>query len=378
MKKWWRLTLSVLLLSLVVFGAVRFLGMRRAGEALPEERQDAAGGSAVPAPATGKGALLPVVTVETVKTSSLSKTVDLTGSVVPTRAARMASPAEGPMEGYEGRNRWVREGDRVTDGQILLRIGRNKAAEAQVAAARQALKEQELELRRLEQLVQAGAIPGSQLDAARSTCENARAQLSKAVENNEDYLVRAPWDGVVSKVHVTEGDYVAPRAVLIEIFDPASLVVQFAVPEVRSPEVRIGMPVLVQLDAHPGRTVNGKISRVYPQLDERMRARTVEATLSDPVVLIPGMFARIRVLLAQIPGAVTVPAESVVVTPKGEKMIFVLQDGKSHGRPVQTGIEEAGRVQILAGIRPGEQVIVAGNESLADGARVRVHGGGRL
>lgn len=189
--------------------------------------------------------------------------------------------------------------------------------------------------------------------------------------------MRAPWDGVVSKVHVTEGDYVAPRAVLIEIFDPVSLVVQFAVPEVRSPEVRNGIPVRVQLDAHPGSTVKGKISRVYPQLDDRMRTLTVEATLSDPVVLIPGMFARIRVILARIPDAVTVPAESVLVTPRGEKMVFVLQDGKSHGRAVQTGIEEAGRVQILAGVRPGEQVIVAGNESPADGARVRVSGGGR-
>lgn len=331
----------------------------------PGKKDGATAGSSKP---------LPVVKVETVRAATLSKTMALTGSVAPSRTARMASPAEGPVEVCETQNCMVREGDRVTQGQVLMQIGRKKAAEAQLAAARQVLNEQEAEFRRLEQLVRAGAIPGSELDAARSRCETARAELTKIRESNEDYVVKAPWDGVVFRVHVTEGDYVAPRMPLIEIFDPESLVVKLAVPEAQSTEVNEGTPVRVQLDAHVGGTFTGKISRVYPQLDERMRTRTVEAALDDPVDLIPGMFARVEVILARYPDAVTVPAEALRVNAAGEKTVFVLHNGKALGRKVQTGIEEAGRVQITTGVQAGDRVVVAGNETLTDGAAVKAQG----
>jgi membrane fusion protein (multidrug efflux system) len=117
--------------------------------------------------------------------------------------------------------------------------------------------------------------------------------------------------------------------------------------------------------------LKGNISRVYPQLDERMRTRTVEVALSDPVELIPGMFARIQVILDSIHDAVIVPVEAVQITPGGEKTAYVFQDGKALRRKVQTGIEETNQIQILQGIQPGEQVIVMGNEKLKDGSPVR-------
>lgn len=367
MKKFGRVVMSVVAAILVLFSALHFSGKGRAAEEQPKEQPQAVKS----ATANEKPKRLPTVVTETVNSTAISKTLAITGTVTPTRTARIASPAEGPVETCKSRNCLVREGDQVKQDQILLRIGRNKTAEAQVTAARQALQEQELELQRLEKLVQAGAIPGAELDAARSKHENARAQFTKSVESNEDFLVAAPWSGVVAKVNVAEGDYVAPRAALIEIFDPQTLVVQFAVPEARSTEVREGMAVRVQLDAHPGKSFRGTISRVYPQLDAKLRTRTVEATLSDKVELIPGMFARIEVLLAEIADTVTVPVEAVSVTPKGEKVVFVLQDGKAHSQKVQTGVEDGGRVQLVAGIQPGAQVVVKGNENLKDGAEVK-------
>ena len=244
-----------------------------------------------------------------------------------------------------------------------------------MAASQAALKEQEQDLKRTEQLVRSGAIPGAQLDTVRARFENAKAQLAKAREGAGDYSVEAPWDGIVSKVMVKDGDYVAPRAALVEMFDPGSLVIRFAVPEAQATDVRENMPVSAQLDAHPGRVFQGKISRVYPELDTRMRTRTVEAVLSEPVQLIPGMFARLQILTKDIPDAITVPAEAVIVTPKGDRLAFVVQDGKALRRKVETSIEEAGRIQIVKGIQAGDQVIVSGNEKLKDGAEVQVRSG---
>lgn len=304
---------------------------------------------------------------ERVQPRSLTRSLELTGSVAAARMARVASPGEGPVVDCR-----VREGDSVRKGERLLSIGRNTAAQALVAAAQAAFKEQEQELARTRQLVESGAIPGAQLDTARSKYESAKAQMAKARESAADYSITAPWAGIVSKVLVWDGDYVAPRSPLVEMFDPHSLAIRFSVPEAEATGMREGLEVKVLLDAYPDNAFSGRVSRVYPELDARMRTRSVEAALVDSIHLIPGMFARIEVILQSIPDALMVPSSAVVATPKGERIAFVVEDGKAMQRRVETGVEKEGRTQILRGIRAGEQVIVSGHEKLRDGSEVRI------
>jgi len=313
---------------------------------------------------------LPLVVVQPVQVGPLARTIDLTGTVTPVRQARLASPGEGPIQ-----NCRVREGDQVKRGQRLVTIGRSGAAAAQVTAAAESVKEQEAELNRTKILVQSGAVPASQMDSARAKYEAARALLTKARESAGDYSVEAPWDGVVSKVLVKDGDFVAPRTPLVEMYDPGSLVIRLAVPETQATEVFKGTPATVQLDAYPGKGFEGKVSLVYPDLDTRMRTRTAEVKLLTPVALIPGMFARLKLTLQTQAEALTAPGDAVLVLPNGDKVAFVYKDGKVQRRVVQTGLEAGGRVQIIAGIQPGEAVVVSGNEKLKDGMAVKVQGG---
>jgi len=315
---------------------------------------------------------LPRVVVQPAQLEPISRILELTGSVTATKIARLAAPVEGPVQ-----NCRVREGDRVKPGQQVVVIGRSLGAEALLAAAQQALSEQSQELSRVRQLVDNGAIPGAQLDTARSKYENARAQFAKAKESAEDYSITAPWAGVVSKVLVADGDYVAPRATLIEVYDRHSLAVQLAVPEAQSTVVREKMPVRVELDAYPQKLFKGELSRIYPQLDTQMRTRTVEVSVLEPIDLIPGMFARTQVVLEEVREAVVIPFEAVKISPKGGRVVFVVEDGKAALHKIETGIEASGKIQIIEGISPGEQVITAGHEKLKDGSAVRaVTGGG--
>jgi membrane fusion protein, multidrug efflux system len=106
-----------------------------------------------------------------------------------------------------------------------------------------------------------------------------------------------------------------------------------------------------------------------------MRTRTVEAKLNASVALIPGMFARLKLALQTITDALVVPADAVLVMPSGEKVVFVIQEGKAIRRVVKTGLESTGQIQIVSGIQPGETVVTAGNEKLKDGMEVKVQGG---
>jgi membrane fusion protein, multidrug efflux system len=296
--------------------------------------------------------------------AAISSGLELTGSVEPYRVARLASPAEGPVADIR-----VREADRVKAGDSLLSIGRKKGADALITSLREELKKEEDNLRRTRQLVQSEALPGEQLDQARSAFEKVRAQLVQAEETARDYAICAPWDGVVSRVNVKEGEFVAPRAVLLEIYDPSSLVILAAIPERHAAEVTAGMRVDVRLDVYPDDMMQGRIERVYPYLDSRLRTRTMEITLEKPIDLLPGMFARLNVLLKNIEDAVIVPLEALVTTPKGQ-VVFVVEDGKAIARAVKTGIEADNRIQLVSGVQPGDKVIIAGNEKLKDGVEV--------
>ena len=314
-----------------------------------------------------KKALL--VAVETVKKSEIVHAVDLTGEVAPYRVAQLASPAEGPVL-----NLRVREGDRVNIGDTLLAIGRKKGVDALIVSLREELNKEEDNLTRTRQLVDSDALPGEQLDQAKANYEKVKAQLVKAEETVQDYSITAPWKGVVSRLRVKDGDFVAPRAPLVEIYDPASIVIRAAVPERYAAKIYKGMAAAVHLDAFPNDSFSARIVRVYPYLDERMRTRTVELNLLEKMNLLPGMFGRIRLTLESIKDAVTVPSQALVVTPSGASTVYVLVEAKAVQRKVQTGIEEAGRIEVLSGLNPGDQLIVSGQEKLKDGAEVRLVG----
>ncbi len=347
--------ISVMISLLFIIIAVPFMAQEeKKPDAKPEEKKEK---------------MLPVVVVEKAVPQDISEIIELTGSVVPTQIARIASPVEGPIQ-----NCCTREGDKVRRAQKLLSIGRNTSAYAALTAAKAALKEQEEDLKRTRQLVKTGAVPGAQLDTVLSKYENAKAQVAKARENADDYSIKAPWDGIVSKVFVRDGDYVSPRAPLAEIFHPSSLVIQFAVPEAKSAGINENMLIKAQLDAYPGKIFDGKISRAYPELDIKMRTRTVEAELNEKPDMIPGMFARIKLILKHIPDAISVPADALLVNPKGEQFGAVVEEGKIRRRKVETGIEQAGRIQIVKGIAPDDQVVISGGEKIKDDTEVQVKG----
>lgn len=308
------------------------------------------------------------VTVEIVAAASFRQLLAVTGTVEPTIVAGLASQAEGPVVDCR-----VREGDLVKSGQELLRIGRQLSAEAAHASAREELRRQEQEFRRITALVADKAVADDQLDAARAALERARAALAQAEQSAGDYSIRAPWDGVVSRVRVADGNYVAPRMPLVDLYDPASLVLRFMVPEDHAFALVIGGQIQTTFDAIPGRAFTLKIVRAYPELDRRLRTRSFEAELPVDATFAPGMFARVRAVLQDVPAALTVPTESVLGDGTS-RFVFLLVDGKATRRPVETAFEQDGRVWVQSGLEAGDRVVVGGIERVKDGAAVRLEG----
>jgi HlyD family secretion protein len=239
---------------------------------------------------------------------------------------------------------------------------RMDVAEAELASARETLG-----------MLKAGPTE-TEIAVQESAVKEAAARLALANAHLSECIVTAPFDGVITAVHVRPGDLATPRSPLLEMYAPDSLVIRFSVPEAQASAVQPGFRLEVTLDALNGRAFDAEITRVYPQLDEAMRTRTVEAKLTEPAEIVPHMFARLKLELRRADDAVLVPAEAVLTAPTGERYVFVVNQGKAHRQVVEVGIEQEETIQALSGLQSGQRVVVAGQAALRDGQPVRVPG----
>jgi len=239
---------------------------------------------------------------------------------------------------------------------------RMEVAEAELASASETLR-----------MLRAGPTE-TEIAVQAATVEEAAARLVLVKAHLNECVITAPFDGVISRVHVRVGDLATSRSPLLEMYDPNSLVIRFSVPEAQAAAVRPGLRLEATLDALNGRVFEAEITRVYPQLDEAMRTRTVEAKLTEPAEIVPHMFARLKLELRRADNAVLIPAEAVLAAPTGEHYVFVINQGKAHRQVVEVGIEQDKTIQALSGLEHGQHVVVAGQAVLRDCQPVRVPG----
>jgi len=270
---------------------------------------------------------------------------------------------------------------------------------------------------RIGQLVERGGLPGEAAEKAKVTLVDLKSQLASA-EKRLDMLesgptktaiaiqealfqeaegklkwaqvkvaestIIAPFTGIVSKVYVAPGDLAGPKSPLIELLDPSSFLLRFTMPEAIAGAHALdpksscdSCPILVTLDAYPGKTYQAKVARVYPEIDRQTRHRVVEAKILGKINLASGMFARIKVSVQNVPDALSVPTEAVITTLSGDQAVVIVKEGKAIRVKVSTGIVQGDRTQILSGIQPGDQVVVLGQKSVKDGAPVKIVDGGK-
>jgi membrane fusion protein, multidrug efflux system len=155
-----------------------------------------------------------------------------------------------------------------------------------------------------------------------------------------------------------------------------SIKVDFKVPELFQSKIKVGQALSVALDALPGQPFTGRVYAVNPQLDTAGRAVVLRAQMDNKSgALKPGMFARVRLNLADTGETVVVPEQAVAM--QGEDQImFKVIDGRAMRTKVEVGQRRDGKVEIVEGVASTDTIVVAGWQRLRDGAAVRSAGGG--
>jgi RND family efflux transporter MFP subunit len=221
-------------------------------------------------------------------------------------------------------------------------------------------------LQALEAVGSAAQLKGAQaqMQAAQAHYEGAAAQVYYSE-------VRSPISGVVADRPLYVGETAGGGTVLFSIVDISHLVARASVPVHDAASMHLGQPATIM---GPGAELEGKVTVVSPAVDPS--TTTIEVWVDAPnpgEKLKPGVTAQIAITVGTINDAVIVPESALLSSEEGgEKVMIAGSDGLAHESDIKTGVREGGNVQILSGVKPGDQVIVEGGLGLDDKSKIKI------
>lgn len=280
------------------------------------------------------------------------------------------------------------EGAEVKAGEVIAELDRRELeaqvalAEAQARQAEVTLADRERERRRLEALFaeevateQARDAAVTAHESAKAAAAQAKAQLELAKVNLDETRIRAPMDGVVMERRADPGAMVGPSAAIVRIAQMNPLRLMLAIPARLLPMLEEGQTrVAVSTDVWTDREVDGTLARVFPEADPATRTVRAEVHLDNAKTngswpLRPGMYATARLTLATSPGALAVPASSVIRV-LDRQLVFRVENNTARAADVKTGLRDGAYIEILEGLSDGDEYVVMGQNKLTDGAPI--------
>jgi len=304
------------------------------------------------------------VSMEVVVAAPLVETIASTGTLRAEEGVELQAETDGRIVAIT-----FTEGAHVRKGDLLVKLN-----DADLVATRTRARYRKelavLKEQRVAQLLKQGVARQEEYDMALNDLHVQDAEIALTEAQLAKTEVRAPFDGVVGLRYVSEGAYVTAAIRVATLQRLERLKVDFSVPEKYATRLRVGSPIQITV-AGAGRGFGGAIYAIDPRIDSATRTVLIRAVCPNPQSrLFPGAFANVSLTLGELDDAVLVPAIAVVPG-LNSKNVFVVKDGKAELRTVVTGTRLEDRVQILAGLEPGEVLVTSGVLQLSPGQKVR-------
>ncbi len=240
------------------------------------------------------------------------------------------------------------------------------------------------DLERSEQLYKEGAISEQALEQIRANSSDAglavlEAQMNQAKASYDmvsrqydECRVKSPIDGVVAYINVGIGETVTPGVPVAVVVDMSGIILEGSIGESLINHVERQGSIDIRIPSAGGQPFTGTIKEVSPAADQRTGLFGLKVEIDNPDgVIKPGMFAEAGLIKDAREDAVCIPSAAVLAK-NGDRYIYIVEDGKAVYRKVVTGIGGDGTVEIISGVKEGEEVIVRGQNYLDDGEAVRV------
>ena len=300
-----------------------------------------------------------------VSASPLSADIEIPGTIMANETTEIHPEVPGRVVQLN-----VREGTFVGKGALLAKLY-DGDLQAQLRKLEVQLKIAEQTEDRQGQLLKIQGISQQDYDLSLLQVSNLKADIDivrQAVRKTE---IRAPFSGKLGLKNISDGAYVTPATIVTTISQVSQLKIQFNVPEKYGSQLKKGQAINFTVDGST-KNYSANILAAEVMMDENTRSLAIRALVKDAdAFLIPGVFAKVRIVLGKDENAILIP--TIVVQPLGrKKLVYLYKGGKSIPADITTGIRDSSSVQVLTGLNIGDTVITTGLLFLRPGADVKL------
>lgn len=317
---------------------------------------------------TEEETLIPVVNVESPKTGSIELYRSLVGKVEPSDVVYIYPKAAGEITDV-----FVKAGDMVQEGQPICKIDTKQveAARLQMESAQQAMNDANTNLNRQQALFAAGDIASVAFEQAQTQAKNAQISYDSA-KLNYDYQVEfanvtAPISGKVETCNIEVHDNVASQVLLAVISGAGSKSITFSVPEKVLTELHVGDPISVDKN---GTDYQGTINEVSSMIDDSTGLFKVKASVDNGDALPTGSTTKLSVISDRADNVLTIPVDAVYYS-GGDAYVYTYDNGTVHYVPVEIGLYDSEKAQVLSGINASDEIITTWSSELYEGSQVQ-------
>lgn len=307
------------------------------------------------------------VATTTVRKDTWQSTLDAVGSVAAAKGVTVSNDAPGIVSAIH-----FESGATVRQGQVLLELDSNiERAQLASVLARQELAQ--VNARRTRALVAADAIPRSQQDNDDAIVRTSGSDLDQLRAQIDRKIVRAPFSGKLGIRLVNLGQYLNPGTAIAELAATETVFVDFTLPQEELRRLTLGMPVRVLIEGEGTAPVDGSLAAIDPAIDATTRSIKLRASLPNrEEKLLPGMFARVSVILPESREVTILPVSALVHAPYGDS-VFVVEDRVARQQFVKVSETRGDFAAVTNGVTAGQEVVTAGAFKLHNGAPVAVN-----
>jgi membrane fusion protein (multidrug efflux system) len=327
--------------------------------------------------AMGKAFKMPpdAITSLTVAKENVAPTLDAVGSITSPQGVMLSADLPGIVTTID-----FESGSHATNGQLLAQLD-TRQEEAQLRTARAKLDLARQNLDRAQDLSQKHVIAQSAFDEAKSQYDAAMATVDETQATIDRKTIRAPFTGDLGIRQINAGQYLKSGDPIVQLESLDPIYANFALPQQNIGKLHVGQQVRIQADGYPDKTFTGTITAINSAVDTSTRNVQIQATVANPQhILRSGMFAGVQVLLPERDSVIMVPATSVQYAPYGDS-IFVIETMKDPSGKEYVGVREQAvtlgktrgdQIEVLAGLKNGDQIATSGIFKLRQKGAVKV------
>lgn len=299
----------------------------------------------------------------TVKTETLSDEIYINGSLLPDEEVDLSFETSGKIIEIN-----FKEGSFVKKGDLLAKVN-DRHLQAQLQRLTAQLKLAEDRVYRQSLLLKRDAVSQEAYEQVKTDLATLKADIEVVEANIALTEMRAPFDGIIGLRGVSVGSYASPSVVVAKLTKVSPIKVEFAVPEHYADDVQTGYNVEFTLPGklHP---FKAKVYAKESKIDPQTHTLTIRALYDNAKgETLAGRYASVKLEKQRIENAISVPSEAIVPE-MGVDKLYLYKSGKAEPVSVITGIRTDKSVQIVAGLKPGDTVIVSGTLQLRTGLPV--------